>query len=131
MPGVVLHLAFYYINKLFKMRTYKLRGENVIVSIKKYGNNRPCIIITDEDGLPYMIATINAPERPLEDNEVIIKDYAENEGVYKWLLERNIISSMIGRHQVGFELAPICVLHSVEEWGNENAPMSEIDDYLD
>lgn len=113
------------------MKSYTLRGERVIVSIKKYGNNRPCIVITDEDGLPYMIATINAPERPLEDDEVIIKDYSENEGVYKWLLERNIISPEIGTHQVAFNRVPICVLHPVEEWGNERASLSEIDDYLD
>lgn len=113
------------------MKSYTLRGERVIVSIKKYGNNRPCIVITDEDGLPYMIATINAPERPLEDDEVIIKDYSENEGVYKWLLERNIISPEIGTHQVAFNRVPICVLHPVEEWMDENASLSEIDDYLD
>lgn len=113
------------------MKSYTLRGEKVMVDIKKYGNNRPCIVITDDEGLPYMIASLNAPERPLEEDEVIIKDYSENEGVYKWLLEKNIISPMIGRHQVGFELAPICVLRPVEEWNDDDASLSEIDDYLD
>lgn len=113
------------------MKTYKLRGELVSVSTKKYGNNRPAIIITDSEGLPYMIATVNIPERVLEDNEVIIKDYSENEGIYQWLLEKNIIQPMVGTHQMSFERAPICVLNSEDEWIDESFTMSEIDDYLD
>lgn len=118
-------------NTLLQMKTYTLRGEKVNVFVNKYGNNRPAIYIADTDGLPFMIATLNVPERPLEEDEVVIKNYSENEGIYDWLLERNIIQPMIGSHQLAYNRAPICVLNSEEEWVDENASLSEIDDYLD
>lgn len=110
---------------------YTLHGERVNVKIAKYGNKRPAILIEDEMGLPYMTASINVPQLELKDDEVVIKDYSENEGVYEWLLERNIIQPLHRVHRVGMDIGcPVCVLNPKDEW-NEQSNLSMIDDYID
>lgn len=45
-----------------------------------------------KDGTPMAVATINLPYIELEENEVIIKNYSENEGIDDVLIEAKIIS---------------------------------------
>lgn len=111
---------------------YKLRNTIVNVSIAKYGNRRPAILIKDEEGLPYMTATLNVSnyECPIED--VVIKNYSENEGIYEWLVERNIILPAYGELSLPHgNHAPICELNGEEAWKNEANVLEDVDDYLD
>lgn len=111
---------------------YKLHNTIVNVSIAKYGNRRPAILIKDEEGLPYMTATINVSnyECPIED--VVIKNYSENEGIYEWLVERNIILPAYGELSLPHGIhAPICELNGEEAWKNEANVLEDVDDYLD
>jgi len=64
------------------------------VLIKKYPlNNRTAIQLVDaEDGSPVAMATVNFPDEPLNDDEVLIKDYSENEGMYQALVNAKVIS---------------------------------------
>lgn len=109
---------------------YRLHGERVRINIAKYGNKRPAIQIEDEEGMPYMMASVNVPEWDLPENGVIIKNYSENEGIYQWLIERNIIQPLNLYCPLGWEMAPICILNSKDEWSSENN-LSSIDDYTD
>lgn len=111
------------------MRTYMLHNQVVNVSIESYRNGRPSISIYDMDGMPFLTATINVIERSLEEDEVIIKDYSENQGIYKWLLEKNIVGKAVGWHQLAFERVPICKLNPEEDWIKER--VNYIDDYID
>lgn len=111
---------------------YKLHNTIVNVSIAKYGNRRPAILIKDEEGLPYMTATINVSnyECPIED--VVIKNYSENEGIYEWLVERNIILPAYGELSLPHGIhVPICELNGEEVWKNETNVLEDVDDYLD
>ena len=111
---------------------YKLQGTLVNVSIERYGNKRPAITIQDEDGMPYMTATINvASDHPVAIEDVIIKNYAENEGIYQWLVERNIILPAYAYYSLphgGY--APICELNAKDEWKDEMNVLEDVDDYL-
>ena len=78
------------------------------VLIKKYPlNNRTAIELVDaEDGSPVAMATVNFPDEPLNDDEVLIKDYSENEGMYQALVDAKVISEAIEFIQRGFVQVP-------------------------
>lgn len=45
-------------------------------------NNRPALILLSDDGMPYAKMSTNISDEPLEDGEIIIKTYSENDGLY-------------------------------------------------
>lgn len=67
---------------------------NVVLSFNQYRNGRTQIEILDADdfGAPIMVATVNLDNVPLEEGEIIIKDYSENEGVLDFLVQNGIVS---------------------------------------
>ena len=78
------------------MYTLKTPYETYNVSLKvgKYSDGRTCLQLIDtEDGSPVMMATVNLPGVVLEKDEVIIKNYSENEGVLEFLIENGIVKS--------------------------------------
>jgi hypothetical protein len=83
----------------------------IISTNERYINDRPVIqLISKKSGEPYLVATVNIPEIELESDEVLIKDYSENEGVLDFL-EQNKIVEFTGNyiHQGWVDL-PICKL---------------------
>jgi len=90
------------------MKNYKLElGESeyqVTLEFGKYrGNNRVAITVVDaEDGEDLLVATVNLPDEPLEEGETVIKDYSENEGILKFLVENGIVSKPVRTVRVGF-----------------------------
>lgn len=48
-------------------------------------------LIDTMDGSPVGVATINVPETNLKPNEVVIKDYSENEGLLDVLVSAGIV----------------------------------------
>jgi hypothetical protein len=62
------------------------------VKIGRYPNGRIAIQLIDaENGEPFATATTNLPELPLEDDQVVIKNYAENEGIEEPLVEAGVL----------------------------------------
>ena len=59
---------------------------------------------------PACTATINLPDEDLEADEVIIKDYSENQGIYDCMLKANHIGPALRYVQTGFVKAPVCKL---------------------
>lgn len=83
--------------------------------IGRYSNNRIAIsysIIEDEamGPEPALTATINLPDVPLAADEVIIKDYSENEGIYRCMLKAGVIGPELRRVSSGWITAPVCKL---------------------
>lgn len=77
----------------------------------KYDNGRTTILLVDHINMePLCKATVNIPEISLGDNEVIIKDYAENKGVLSSLSMHGIISVWKKEIQVGFVKVYVCDL---------------------
>ena len=94
------------------MQTYKLKTQysdyNVIIESGRYRNGRLALELIDaEDGCPVMTATVNLPEVKLEENEIIIKNYSENEGVLEFLIENKITSNPVRCVNNGFVDFPI------------------------
>lgn len=93
-------------------------SRNVTISLRKYENDRTAIQLNDAtDGHPYAVATVNMPDVLLADNEVLIKDYSENEGVLDFLIRNNIVTPTPNGVQSGFVWLPVAVLNDESVWG--------------
>ena len=86
--------------KVIGMCTFQ--DENCKVSLGSYDNRRPALRLFDEDDLPMATATINLPEEPLGENQVIIKSYSENAGMDDALMNAGIISAPIKYVQLNY-----------------------------
>lgn len=105
------------------LKSFSFKQARVVVSIERYGNGRPAIVFNDvTDGLPYLTATMNCNKDVVDTSYVIIKDYSENEGVYNFLVENNIIAPAHAEHCLAFDTAPICELLPYSEWKELEEP---------
>ncbi len=71
-------------------------------------------LICLDEGEPYATATINMPEVYLEKDELIIKNYGENEGILDALVKENIVEDTGVKVNVGYAYANICKLKTKE-----------------
>lgn len=95
------------------MKQVEFMGFKCNVDINQtYANGRKAIILTDVvDGDSVAYATINVEEAILLPEQVIIKNYSENEGILDVLVKAKIISEPIGSIKIGaWVSAPICVI---------------------
>lgn len=83
------------------------RDEPLTVVYATYQNDNIAIQLFCEDG-PYATATSWLPG--LSKNEVAIKDYSENIGMYSLLLENDIIEPSHRNIRSGYVIFPICYL---------------------
>lgn len=97
------------------------KGVRLRVEYGNYGINNSIsiqLIYWDETinmELPFATATVYAEGINLEHDEVIIKDYAENEGILKMLIKNNIVDKPHGTIPLGFTKGYICqLIHSSE-----------------
>jgi hypothetical protein len=78
---------------MYKIKTKYGETYDVTLKFGKYSNGRTAIELIDcEDGFPLMTATVNLPDAEIQDDEVIIKNYSENEGVLEFLIKNEIVS---------------------------------------
>jgi len=81
------------------------KGFDVQIEIKQYKNGGDAIYLIDKhDYSPVAVAT--SWIEGLEPDELAIKDYSENEGMYRWLVDNNVVTPSV-RMLYGF---PICKL---------------------
>lgn len=59
--------------------------------------------MTEEDGYPETaaIATVNVPDIYLEPDEVLIKNYSENEGIMELMVKAGHIGPILSHHHLG------------------------------
>lgn len=90
----------------------KFKKWNTELRKGKYENDRIALVLVDpKDPTEFIaVATVNVPEVRLTDNQVIIKDYSENEGMLKTLVEAEVVSSPIKQVRTGFTIVQICQL---------------------
>ncbi len=92
--------------------TYK-----VFPQVGEYRNSQTALVLIDTvDGSPVLTASISVPEIALEKNELIIKDYSENEGVLNFLVKNNIVKPLGKYIENGLITAEIVELISENHW---------------
>lgn len=84
-------------------RSYTYAGEDVVVTLEKYTNNNNLAVrICSLDGEPYCSCSVN-PGFALEEDEIVVKDYSENEGILEWILG-NDLAEITGKvFDIGFK----------------------------
>jgi hypothetical protein len=61
-----------------------------------------------EDGSPVAVATVNMPELSLARDEVVIKDYSENEGMLDLLVAAGVVSPPLREVRSGYVTLYVC-----------------------
>jgi hypothetical protein len=85
------------------IHTVKFKQWDCSIERGTYSNGRVALQLNDlEDGMPIATATVNMPDVPLEPNEVIIKNYSENSGISKTLMEAGLIGPPLRKVLSGF-----------------------------
>jgi hypothetical protein len=74
------------------MKKVKFLGEDCTVSLQSYTRGGQALQLMCEDGSPMATATVWV--EGLENDELAIKDYSENEGMYEVLRDAGIIQPM-------------------------------------
>lgn len=73
-----------------------------------YVNGRTALQLIDvEDGEVVMVATVNIPSSTIEKDELIIKEYSENEGVLEALQKAGIAGPVLRTVRTGFVSCPV------------------------
>ncbi len=86
----------------FKRWTCKLAWE-------QYGNGRTALQLIDaEDGELVATATVNLPHIQIAPDEVIIKDYSENDGLLNVLVKAGIVEDTGRKVKSGYVDIPVC-----------------------
>lgn len=70
------------------MKHYKGKG---ILKWTTYYNKRTCIVLESLIDGPICKATVNIPEAILAEEEVLIKDWSENEGILAILVAAGVV----------------------------------------
>ena len=85
--------------------TYK----DCYIEFHRYSNNRPALVIYHDNEV-LLKASVNIPDHLVPEGYICIKDWNENEGVLKSLIENNIIEPAIHYIPVGYCDAAVCKL---------------------
>jgi hypothetical protein len=101
------------------MKTYELKTPHAnytvyLINAGSYANGRKAIRIVDaEDGAAVMTATVNVPDEHLESDEVVIKNYSENEGCLPFLITNGVVSDV--QRWVGHGMAVVKLLINLDD----------------
>jgi hypothetical protein len=110
-PFKIIHM------KVFNLTAQGQKREVVVKLHNYYQNNRLAIQLDTLEGEPYAVLTVNMPDVLLADNEVLIKDYSENEGMYDFLIKNNIVTPTPNGVQSGHVWLPVAIVNDESVWG--------------
>ena len=100
-----------------------------IISIRQYDNKRIAIeLLALKDKTPFAVASVNLPDFEIEKNMVFIKDYSENDGMLRTLVEADIVKDTGETAPSGFVDVPLCILNEkiYKEYLNHNSLFNQI-----
>ncbi|HEY9852088.1 MAG TPA: hypothetical protein V6D28_21620 [Leptolyngbyaceae cyanobacterium] len=93
------------------MQNVNFIGYECSVKVSRYDCGiSPCLRLVNTEGMPIATATVNVSELQLPPNFVIIKNYAENEGILPALVAAQIVHPTGQTVPVGHCIGYICQL---------------------
>lgn len=94
-----------------KMADIKFKKWDCRLEKGVYNNGRIALeLVNVKNDEPVLVATVNVPEVDIEKDEVVIKNYSENEGILEVMVKAKIISEPIRFITTGHTSSPICKL---------------------
>jgi hypothetical protein len=99
-------------NQTFHIKTKYLNHSNCQLSFGKYQDGSTALLIRSSQGEPLIKVTSYLPEVILEEDQIIVKDYSENEGILQCLIELEIIEELEDLDPItsGFAILNVCKL---------------------
>ena len=101
------------------IRTYVSPYEtyDVVVVFSRYipGRRTAIQLVDSNTGEPVAMATVNLPDEPMAANEIAVKNYAENEGMYDWMIAQGFIEPVHRVVRSGYVDIPICRLRVAKD----------------
>lgn len=97
----------------FKSRQFQ---EDVYVECQTGNNGALRIQLIDTYGNPFATASINVSGADLGQDEIIVKDYSENEGMLDFLIKNNIVSLTDRSVRVGNNTCHIVKVLPESDW---------------
>lgn len=89
----------------------KFLGFKCLLEKGQYPNGRIALELVEiNTGEPVLVASINMANEYLSEDEVIIKNYSENEGILDILIKAQIISEPTRFVNTGWTTSPVCKL---------------------
>lgn len=97
---------------------FPYKGTDLVIKIGSYESGRKGIMLNDSfSGEHYICPTADLPHiKTLFYNEVLVKDYSEYEGMFKFLTDNNIVTWSGKTVVSGFVELYICFLTPEELW---------------
>lgn len=93
-----------------KFKSPQMGDVEVRLVWSRYRNNRPALELVDRSGEPFTTATVNLPLVQLAPDEIILRDYAENEGMLASLVEAGVVCDTGRRVSTGFVVCPVVTI---------------------
>ena len=100
-----------------------------VIAVREYDNKRIAIELLDmNDKSPFAVASVNLPDFVIGKDMVFIKDYSENEGMLRTLVEADIVQDTGETAPSGYVDVPLCVLNEkiFKEYLNHNTLLNQI-----
>jgi len=93
-----------------ELQRLEYANKRVALTLVAWADNEETDIFQGE---PIATATVNLPLEKIEFDEVLVKDYAENQGMLQALIDANIIEKPHREIRTGFVHCPVCKLKSI------------------
>lgn len=94
-------------------QTYKFRDTEVYVRVKTLIVPNRIELIEVETGEPYAVATSVLQELNMIEGYVAVKDYSENTGMLRFLIDNDIVEPPVTFLKQGFVDFPICKIKTI------------------
>jgi len=85
-------------------------GRKCTVAYPRYQNNRIAIELVTARQESWAVASVNLPNERMEETEVAIKDYSDNEGMLDALIAAGVVQAPHRFADSGYVRIPICRL---------------------
>ena len=87
--------------------------ENMTLEEDTYIGGGKALLLVDEEGFPFITVTVSVPG--LKPGEVAIKDYSENAGMLKLMIDNHVVHVPHRHVTSGFATIPVCLLVKGDE----------------
>jgi len=92
----------------------KFKDWDCTLLYKRYGhNNQVAIILLDAETRETIAIATSCLDKEFEDNETAIKDYTENEGMLRTLIDAGIVTETGKTYNSGFADFPIVTVNDM------------------
>jgi hypothetical protein len=105
---------------MYTQKSFNFNGTEVYVKLSTYPDGNARLDLQDaKDGFPYATCSLSMPNVLLCDDEILVKNYSENQGMTDFLVKNNIVTLTHTGMDINGSWAPVARINPSDEWGNK------------